>query len=146
MSQEMSSAVLFEGRKILWYHASWKNHVPPRCFAHWCVCEIFPFLSFSCSSFRDVNTQNLRICVDGSGFGETVAWSLTDIWKRRHSGSCPKSKARWQTDRSQPLQMPPPSMMASRLGTHRGTRLISNHENFGQEQISMTWAPAGVKQ
>lgn len=126
------SAVFLEDRRILWYPASWKNGVLPWCLAHWCVCEIFPFPSFSCSGFRNTNTQNSRVYVDGSDFGETVAWPLTDIWKRRHQGSCPKSKARWQPDRSQPLQMPSPSMMDSRLGTHtRALRLISNHENCG---------------
>ena len=64
------------------------------------------------------------------------------------SGSRPTSKARWQTGASQPLQMPPPSMTDSRLGTHTqgAPRLISNRENSGQEQIATARAPAGVKQ
>lgn len=96
---------------------------------------------------QGADTQNLRVCINGIDFGATVAWPLTDIWKKRHSGSCPKSKARWQPDRSLPLQMPPPSMTESRLGTHTGApQLISNRENFGQEKITMTWALAGVKQ
>lgn len=88
-------------------------------FSLFLVClQIFCFLCFSCNGSQDAVTQNLRVCVDSSDFGETVAWPLTDIWKSTHSESSPESKARGQTDKSRPpLQRLPSSMMDSRFGT-----------------------------
>lgn len=80
--------------------------------------QIFPILYFLCNGLRDADTQNLRVCVDGSDFGETGAQPLADIWKRSHSESSRKSKAGGQTHKSRPPQRRLSSMMESRLGMH----------------------------